>query len=40
MGNSNSDGVTLLKPGASVLEDGFSLTLAEMVLLDESFTVR
>lgn len=39
MGNSNSDGVMLLKPGGTAIEDEFSVTLTEKALLDELFTV-
>lgn len=37
MGNSNSDGVVLLKPGGGQAEDEFFFTPAERVLLDEVF---
>ncbi|WP_433239635.1 hypothetical protein ACQPYK_33040 [Streptosporangium sp. CA-135522] len=40
MGNSNSNGQSLLKPDGFQLEDSFSFTLAETVLLDQFFTVR
>ncbi|WP_165781253.1 hypothetical protein [Streptosporangium minutum] len=40
MGNSNSNGQSLLKPDGFQLEDGFSFTLAETVLLDRFFTAR
>ncbi|MEV7006560.1 hypothetical protein [Streptosporangium sp. NPDC051022] len=40
MGNSNSNGQSLLKPDGFQLEDNFSVTLAERVLLDQFFTVR
>ncbi|MDP9867026.1 MULTISPECIES: hypothetical protein [Streptosporangium] len=40
MGNSNSNGQSLLRPDGFQLEDGFSFTLAELLLLDQFFTVR
>ncbi|MER5324024.1 hypothetical protein [Streptosporangium roseum] len=40
MGNSNSNGQSLLKPDGFQLEDSFSFTLAETVLLDQFFAAR
>ncbi|MGW4425241.1 hypothetical protein [Streptosporangium sp. NPDC004631] len=40
MGNSNSNGQSLLKPDGFQLEDTFSVTPAEKVLLDQFFTLR
>ncbi|GAA4099887.1 hypothetical protein [Nonomuraea soli] len=40
MGNSNSDGGLLTKPGSRLLEDDFTLTLSEKTLLEATFTIR
>ncbi|GIH74730.1 hypothetical protein [Planobispora longispora] len=40
MGNSNSNGCTLAKPGGGCLEDDFSLSATERQLMDAVFVIK